>query len=199
MKERALYNVLRGNYTDDMKVVISKTEDGETIATGLRYLEHYWPELATNQLLISNFNDEHLMYMLPKILIQCGTDEKDILDFVSMLSMNKLYTFIAESFPHKICTKLYQMIENKTILINRIEDFSSSDFSMNLVSVIVMVGDRDTFIDLLDEIGISRVKQSYVIQSYFRGAAVNKDALSWLSDGIFDSPTYLIMNFVHHQ
>lgn len=50
-----------------------------------------------------------------------------------------------------------------------------------------MSGDKSTFIKLLNGNILSFIMRFYTTQSYFRDAAPNKEVLSWLRDGEFDS------------
>lgn len=203
-KGQALYNFFHGSLEDLHSQVAQNLGENETHYR-LRYLKHYYPELATNQLFVQKYKKrkDNLQYIVYKTLLRLIEyniiEEKDVVDFMSSSSLFDLYEFIEKCFPDKICIKLYERIPDKRELIETIEEFifMNDDFSAHLTSTIVMAGDERTYRKLLKKMQYATTEdEEKVVQWYFRGAVFKRASLNWINDDIFRIIGYNAINIL---
>lgn len=151
---------------------------GDHTVEKLKYLENSWLELVTN----SDFRRAYLskgdicgtlIHLVKSKVIQ----ENDVLDYLRYLPENEIVDFMVESFPLRMCITLYNLLGMcvvKTARTGNVEVISS---------IITMSGDLETFSYLYTEIAITRdyVNIFNMHNGYFKGAARNKESLSWLT------------------
>lgn len=184
-KGQSLYNAIHINIQDLYKHVPNTEGRGET-EYKIKYLEHYWPELATNPVFVKEFTSSMKINNILSVLLENQEiEEKDVIAYALEIHILESIRLMIKLFPLPVCVTLYLRIDKK-LLLDNILDMYEEDVEV-VTAIITMADDFDVFYRLLRQVKntMNFIKLNKLKNGYFRGVARNRNALNWISEELF--------------